>query len=371
MSSLFKRYLLPGLIFQSVIVGGGYGTGREIAEFFLSHGPLGGLMGMMVALVAWSAVLAIAFEFARITKSYDYRSFFKALLGPGWRLFEVIYLLISLLVLSVLGAAAGEMLARAFGAPPFFGALVLLVVVGFIAWLGGRTIERVLAWWSILLYAVYALLLIFVAREFGGEITGAFAEARIVGAWWFDGLRYAAYNLIAIGAVLFVLPYLSSRREALGAGALAGVIGITPAVLVFLAILAGYPEIQSEPVPALMLIQALNALWFVILFQVVLFGTFIETGVGIVHAVNERIAATFREKGRALPDWARFLIAAGVLAAAMFLARAVGIIDLIAQGYGALSYAFIAIVAAPLLTIGVVRIVKSTPLKTEAAVARD
>ena len=33
-SSWFQRYLLPGFVFQSVIIAGGYGTGRELVEFF-------------------------------------------------------------------------------------------------------------------------------------------------------------------------------------------------------------------------------------------------------------------------------------------------------------------------------------------------
>ena len=32
-SNWFQRYLLPGFVFQSVIIAGGYGTGRELVEF--------------------------------------------------------------------------------------------------------------------------------------------------------------------------------------------------------------------------------------------------------------------------------------------------------------------------------------------------
>ncbi len=42
-SKIFQRYLLPGFVFQSIIIAGGYGTGRELVEFFLHYGPLGGL----------------------------------------------------------------------------------------------------------------------------------------------------------------------------------------------------------------------------------------------------------------------------------------------------------------------------------------
>ena len=49
--SLFNKYLLPGFIFQSLIIGGGYGTGRELVEFFLSEGPVYGLVNMAVATI--------------------------------------------------------------------------------------------------------------------------------------------------------------------------------------------------------------------------------------------------------------------------------------------------------------------------------
>ena len=42
-TSFFKKYLLPGFVFQSVVIAGGYGTGRELVEFFLVHSPLAGL----------------------------------------------------------------------------------------------------------------------------------------------------------------------------------------------------------------------------------------------------------------------------------------------------------------------------------------
>lgn len=366
MHSFFQKYLLPGLVFQSVIIGGGYGTGREIAEFFLKHGPVGGLLGMGVAALGWGLVLALAFEFARITKSYDYRAFFTALLGPFWRAFEVIYLAIAVLVLSVLGSASGAMLSSTIGAPPITGALLLLGAVGLLAYFGGKVVEGALAYWTILLSVAYAVFLIWVAATHGGAIADVLNSGGIAGAWHIDGLRYAAYNLIALGAVLFVLPYLETRKEAITSGFVAGTLGILPGVFIFLAMLALYPGIQQEPVPVLSLLSALNTLWFYLIFQIVLFGTFIDTGVGIVHAVNQRVESALVERKRALPHWARLAIAVGLLGSAIFLARAVGIIDLIAKGYGALSYAFIAVVVAPLATIGLFRILNFRSVLAEA-----
>jgi uncharacterized membrane protein YkvI len=64
-SSWFQRFLLPGLAFKAVVIGGGYATGRELAEFFLPSGPWGGLVAMLLAMVIFSLVWIATFRFAR------------------------------------------------------------------------------------------------------------------------------------------------------------------------------------------------------------------------------------------------------------------------------------------------------------------
>jgi uncharacterized membrane protein YkvI len=54
--SKFQRYVLPGLIFQSVVIAGGYGTGAEIAQYFFPYGPIGGLLAMcLVTFLFWAS----------------------------------------------------------------------------------------------------------------------------------------------------------------------------------------------------------------------------------------------------------------------------------------------------------------------------
>ncbi len=38
----FQRLVLPGLAFKAAVIGGGYATGRELADYFLPSGPQGG-----------------------------------------------------------------------------------------------------------------------------------------------------------------------------------------------------------------------------------------------------------------------------------------------------------------------------------------
>lgn len=323
---------------------------------------------LLVSTVVWSLVNAASFEFARVFRTYEYRGFFRRLLGPGWILFELAYLALLFIILAVIGAAAGAILEETFGLPYALGVAGIMTAVGALVFRGTATIERFLAGWSIVLYAVYVALFVWTFARFGPEIRAAFAADSFAGPWVGHGLQYAAYNLAVIPAVLFTVRHARSRRDAVTAGLLAGPIAIIPGLLFYLAIVSGYPEVVDRPVPANHLLELLGSRAFQVLFQIVLFGTLIETGTGLIHAVNERVAAAFADHGRTMPDRMRPAVAIALLFAAALLAR-VGLVALIARGYGTLTWIFLAIYVVPVLTWGVWRIIK-TPRRADAEALR-
>ena len=117
LASGLRRYVVPGLVFKAAVIGGAYSTGRELAEFFAPHGPWGGLIGMLAAMLVWSITYAVSLEFARLTHSYDYRSFFQNLIGPWCLIIEVLMVVLMFLIVSVLEATASEMFRALTGAP--------------------------------------------------------------------------------------------------------------------------------------------------------------------------------------------------------------------------------------------------------------
>ncbi len=352
-SSWFQRYLLPGFVFQSVIIAGGYGTGRELVEFFMAYGPLGGLLSMVFVTTAiWSVVNVASFEFARVFRVFDYRTFFLKLLGPGWILFEVAYILLMLIVLAVIGATAGTMLQDGMGLPYAVGALGMMAAVGLLVCLGSGSIEKFLAGWSFLLYAVYIVMFVWAFATFGGDIRAVLATGEIKRGWWIGGVQYAGYSLAVIASVLFTLRHATSRRDTVIAGILAGPIAIIPAVLFYIAMIGQYPAVLDRAVPVTFLLELIGSNTLSVIFGIALFGTLIETGTAMIHAVNERLARSFEEKGRELPRSMRSVSAVALLAFAALMAR-VGLIDLIARGYGAMAWVFLAIFVIPVLTWGV------------------
>lgn len=189
MKDFFQRYLLPGFVFESAVIAGGYATGRELVQFFLPAGPWGGLLGMIVAMLFWSAVLMVSFELARMAKAYDYRSFFKLLLGPGWFLFEIAYFLLIIIVFAVMGAAAGEITHDLFGLPKLVGSIGMIVATGAMVFYSSAAIEKFLALSVGYLYLVYIVFFIWSFVAFGDRIEAAFASEPVGHGWFKAGDR--------------------------------------------------------------------------------------------------------------------------------------------------------------------------------------
>ncbi|MGN6269165.1 MAG: YkvI family membrane protein [Sphingomonas sp.] len=356
-STWFQRFLLPGFAFKAVVIGGGYATGRELAEFFLPGGPWGGLAGMLLAMAIWSLVCAVTFAFARMVGGYDYRTFFRALLGPFWIVFEIAYALFVVLILSVFGAAAGAIGAATLGLPAIVGTLALAVAIGLFVTFGNASVERLFKYVTVLLYGVYVLFVLLSVARFGDRIGQAFASAAPPGNWALGGLTYASYNIVGAVVILPVTRHLTSRRDAVIAGLVAGPLAMLPALLFFICMCAFLPGIAQETLPSDVMLQQLRLPAFHYLFQLMIFAALLESGTGSVHAINERIAGVWRHaRGRDLSHRARAGIAAALLIGCIFIADRFGLVALIGSGYRFLAYALLAVYVVPLLTIGLARL---------------
>lgn len=120
-----------------------------------------------------------------------------------------------------------------------------------------------------------------------------------------------------------------------------------------------YPskEVLGAQVPWMMMMQESGVpSWMMVAFSFIMGWTLVETATGMIHALLERVDKGLEEKGRtALSRRNKGLTTVVIMACAVALAQ-VGIIDLIAKGYMALAYAFMALFLLPLLTVGVYKI---------------
>jgi uncharacterized membrane protein YkvI len=189
-----------------------------------------------------------------MNRVYDYRNFFKLLLGRGWFAYEVIMIAFFVLVLAVLASAAGNILRDHLHIPYFLGLAGMLVLVGVLTFFGRELIAKVLTFWS----------------------------------------------LVKLGTGILLIVY-----------------------------------------------------------SVMLFGTFIETGAGMLQGINDRLDAYLTERhGTTLSRSAHAVIAVSAVAVSSLLSL-VGITKLIAQGYGTIAWGFFAVYAVPIVVIGLPKILKN------------
>ena len=368
---LLNRYLLPGLAFKAVVIGGGYATGRELVEFFLPAGPAGGFHGMLLAMVLWSAVCAVTYLFAFRVGATDYRSFFRNLLGPFDFLFEIIYFGFLILVLSVFGSAAGALGASLFGFPDIVGTLALIALVLVVVALGQAAAEAVFKYVSVLLYGVYAIFLVLCLWSFGSRILDGFALDVPTTGWATGGITYASYNVIGAVLILPVLRHLQSGRDAVIAGVLSGPLAMIPAFAFFICLTPFYPGILHEPLPSDYVLKALGIPFFHFTFQTMVFFALLECSVGFVQAFMARIDTHNEQRGRTTPTYLRIAVPAVITLGSVFIAANIGLVSLIAEGYRMMAYAILAIFILPLLTIGIFRMLRhrrdTAPIADQAA----
>lgn len=361
MNRFVRIYLVPGAVLQSVNVGGGYGTGRELVEFFGRHGIGNGLLGMAVATSIMAVTFALSLALAQHYRAYDYRSFFQVLLGRAWFLYEIIVVLLILLVLAVIGAAAGEIIKARLGLPSLLGGAALLVLVVLLNFFGRDVLTRTLAAWSLFLYAVFLAYFVATVAQLGPQMRSAPLSFSADGAWLVSALQYALYNISAIPIVLYAARAIETRRQAVAAGLLGGVIVMFPALLFHLSFLGAWPTVVDEALPVYFMFDQLDVPLLSLLYLVVLFGTFIETGAGDIQGLIERLDGWWRDRGRGeLGRGVHAAVSAGALALAGVLSTA-GVVALIADGYGTLAWAFLAVYLVPLFTIGIRRLRAAPP----------
>ncbi len=358
-SRFLRVYIVPGAVYQSVMVGGGYGTGREIVEYFTGYGVLGGLLGLGVSFVTVALTLALTFELSRLFRAYDYRNFFKGLLGPGWVVYELLIILQFLLVLAVLASAAGNISRDSLDIPYMVGLAVMLAVIAVLTFYGREVVEKALTFWSAFLYVVFIAFFIMIFRNEGDAIRAQVAVAEVAPGWAVSGFKYALYNLAAVPLLLYVARDFETRRESMTSGVIGALIALLPATVFHFAFFSAYPAILERAIPVYWLLGTYGSTLFLVVYSVMLFGTFIETGAGLLQGINERIDAFLVEK-RGIPlgggAHAAIAVAAVVVSAVLSLW---GITNLIAKGYGTMAWVFFVIYIIPLVTIGVARILRS------------
>lgn len=357
-----RRYLVPGAVFQSSIIAGGYGTGREVMEFVSRHGALGGLAACMAAIVVFTVVLSLTYELARMFDAYDYHGFTKSLLGPAWIAYEISLLMSMVLVTAVIAAAAGQVLTDLLPVPPWVGVVLMLSVIVILNYFGRATVimsmgvTAVLVTIVLIVYSVVAI-----AQQPDSIVATLRASSSVTTRAVFGGATFAMYNCLSIPVLLFAVRGQESRTQTFVSGVLGGVFAVVPAILLHLSFVGNIPDLIDNELPTYWMLKRIDIQWITTVYLIVLFATVVQSGVGVLHGLNERIDnSLMKVRGKGLSKVSQAMISGGSVVVSGLLAQ-IGIVALIASGYSYIALVLFFIYLLPLITLGAYRVFVAQP----------
>ena len=365
----YAKYILPGVLLQSVLIGGGYATGREIYSYGAKFGAMGWISGLTIG-IGFALFAFLTFEICRIYKVYDYKNYIRQVIGPLWPVMDILTVLIAIVLIAVMAAATGSIFEQV-GLPNILGSVVIVFLCGLLNFKGSKVIEKFESVGSVLLYGGYILFTIIVLVKKGGNIPQVFEamDTSAVGGsvtlplciW--TGILYVAYNINAIPMGMFSLTRQTKRKETLVSGIIAGLLMVIPWFLSYFAMMCFYGDTSivgaDVATPWMEMIKAVNGGPVLLgLFSLVMGWTLVETATGCIHMIIDRFDVALAERGNAkMSDRKRGLITVATLIAALLLSR-IGVVTLIEKGYSYLSYGFILFYLLPTLIIGGYKILR-------------
>lgn len=337
---------LPGIVFQSILIGGGYITGREVVEYFLDNGQAAWLVVAIVT-IGFFACMYMALELARITSSFHYTSWSSALLKKSAFAFEVLFVAMAILVLAIVISAASSVISELANVTDRGLAIFVAILVSTIVLLGERSIERLKVAGTLFLYICFGVFLYVLLRSSNAEIGSAFQQTAKPLNAISDGLTYIGYNFVAIPAAIFAAQGLKSKNETIVAAAIGAILGVVPMAMLVSGIGGLGGDVLAQALPLKYALQhASNEAWIISLYGAVLFVALIETAVGMSFALSKRVELKFPESNN--KNVLRFVSAFALIMAAVLLSH-IGVINLVAKGYSYMAWGFFVVAVVPLL----------------------
>ncbi|MEG0682715.1 MAG: hypothetical protein RR434_04245 [Raoultibacter sp.] len=290
--------------FVAFMIGSGFATGQEILQFFTAYGlwSIGGIFIAMV-LFAWSGKTLMNYGYRHRGQTTEElaEGSFRYYAGKYFGLFLSWFIpLFLFLVVIIMISGAGATIAQYFGAPTWLGSLGMAALIYITNLFGFKRIVDVIGAIGpvIIVFTIVIASFALAINPTGLAQVGQHAEvlAGIPNAtqgaplWMLAGALYVAYN--ATGSVPFFTQtgsLANSAREAKIGGILGGILLMTAALLLNLALLAYAPEVAALDVPNLYFAGLVSPLLSLLFAVIVLCGIF-TTGAPMLWTATTRIS---------------------------------------------------------------------------------
>lgn len=292
------------LTYSGTIVGAGFASGQELAQFFGRYGWTG-LLGTVLAGALFAVLGYLSFEMGRNLGSVSYRQVLLRLAGPVGRILDGLTWVFLLASLAVMLAGARAVFTQHWHVPDHWGILAVAVAaILAVAW-GNRGLVRFNTYLVPALIAIMMglALVALVSRAAdltepmlecpGLEVLAACNPISLIGNnWILATCLYVAYNMIIGFAVLASLggqmPAAAGRGTVWGGMIIGGLAMVATAAI----LLAGEPALNSE-IPLLTALGHTERYWqhlYAMSLLVALLTTAAGDAYGLIARMQEYLA---------------------------------------------------------------------------------
>ena len=352
--------------------GPGVASGNQIATFYSKYSILGIFTGL-IAMIALGLCIFYSIEYARLTKSYDFKSFANKFYAPYEKFFanffEVTYAATVLMVLGSCIATGAAALNQQFGLPMWIGQASLALITILLTIFGADLVRKSSSAMTIIIMISLGVMIVVaiatnsttIAEHFAQKNVPEFmpkaAEVSPLMAIW-SAILYAGFQSAGnIANAVSVSEGLESREDSRKA-AIYGILINAILIIAVALMLFAYPDVLNEffnpnrPggsfIPNLIVAKRLGSPIYSYLYLIALLLAIITTLVSFAYAVAARY-------GKLLPIKAgvkRDLVAVIIMLVLCTIVSFVGLDAIVSKGFKYLAYACIAVVIIPTILIG-------------------
>lgn len=305
-----RQSLLIAMAYMSVVVGGGFASGREVVEFFTGYG-VWGIGGSIVSAFLFAFVgMQIAQISARM-QAKSHNQVLSRLFGTtGGAVIDVILNFFLYGVGVIMLAGAGAAFGQQFGWEPITGSILMTVLVILTLCLNLKSIIYLIS--AVIPFLLLIIISIMVYAVFNGNFDVAnqnmhaeqFSVINLLGwtvpSWFMSGVLYACFNIGVGFPMLAVLGGLSKSGKEAGFGGVLGGLGLG-ALIIFLniALYLNIDKLHGIDIPTLLLASEIHPALAYLTVAAVL-AMIYSTGVGMFFAFASRWAEPNTNKFRVI-----------------------------------------------------------------------
>lgn len=342
--------------------GPGTASGRQTATYYSEFGKIG-LFTPVLAMAILGICIYFAIEYARLTKTYNFKEWANKFFSPYDKvfanIFEFTYIFTVLMVLGSCIATGATALNQYLNIPMAIGILIIAGATLILAIFGAALVRASSSVMTFMILIALGVIIVTALVSTKGNFVEnyselAFATPSLFAAIW-SALIYAGFQASGnIANAVSVAEGLNNRQESVKA-AIYGVVLNTALIIGIALIIYAYPEAIAKPLPNYHIAEVLGQPLLLALYVIVLLLAVLTTTVGFAFAVAARYSPLIKSmrngvKKDALITTVMLILCIGV--------STFGLDKIVRVGFSYLGLVCLILVVIPVLFIGFTKVNK-------------